>query len=102
LGGRIPPWPKDGESCDQCYLGTGATGLIPAWPETMTSARMCYQDCKSLTGAWTDDPVLLMPESMNGQQGAVTDHDDVVKDASDALRALFYEEWGGTRTRPEQ
>ena len=48
------------------------------------------------------DPVLLMPESMNGQQGAVTDHDDVVKDASDALRALFYEEWGGTRTRPEQ
>ena len=52
LGGRVPPWPRDAESCDQCYLGTGATGLIPAWPETMTSARMCYQDCKSLTGAW--------------------------------------------------
>ena len=31
----------------------------------------------------------------------VTAHDEVVTDASDALRALFYEDWGGTRTRPE-
>ena len=102
LGGRIPPWPKDAESCDQCYMNTGAAGEIPAWPETMTSARMCYQDCKSLTGAWTDDPELLMPDRMNGQEGMVTNHDDVVKDASDELRALFYEDWGGTRVRPEQ
>jgi len=26
----------------------------------------------------------------------------VVKDASDALLALFYEDWGGTRAKPEQ
>ena len=100
LVGKIPPWPKKAESCDQCYTSTGVTGTIPAWPETMTSARMCYQDCKGLTGAWTDDPDLLMPERMNGQEGSVTDHDYVVKDASEGLRALFYEDWGGTRARP--
>ena len=83
-------------------MNTGVTGTIPAWPETMTRARMCYQDCKGLTGAWTDEPELLMPDRMNGQEGLVTDHDDVVKDASDALRALFYEDWGGTRAKPEQ
>ena len=102
LGGAIPPWPKNAVTCDQCYMNTGVTGTIPAWPETMTRARMCYQDCKGLTGAWTDDPELLMPDRMNGQEGLVTDHDDVVKDASDALRALFYEDWGGTRAKPEQ
>ena len=32
----------------------------------------------------------------------VTDNDDVVKDSGDALRALFYEDWGGTRVKPEQ
>ena len=42
-----------------------------------------------------------MPDRMNGQEGKVTDHDDVVKDASDAVRELFYEDWGGTKARPE-
>lgn len=101
LGGEIPEWPAKATAGDSCYTATGATGVIPAWPETMTSARMCYQECAGLTGAWTDDPALLMPERMNGQQGLVTDHDHVVKDASDAIRALFYEDWGGTRARPE-
>ena len=99
LAGPVPPWPKNATAGDQCYLGTGATGIIPAWPETMTSARMCYQGCTGLTGAWTDDPVLLMPESMNGQQGAVTDHDGVVAGAGEGLRSLFYEDWGGTKIR---
>lgn len=102
LGGTIPPWPKNATTCNQCYQGTGASGTIPAWPEAMTSARMCYKGCTGLTGAWTDDPELLMPERMNGQEGMVTDHDEVVKDASDTLRALFYEDWGGTRERPEE
>ena len=83
-------------------MNTGVAGTIPAWPETMTRARMCYQGCAGLTGAWTDEPELLMPERMNGQEGLVTDHDDVVKDVGDALRALFYEDWGGTRVKPEQ
>ena len=101
LSGPIPPWPENATASDQCYKGTGATGVIPAWPETMTSARMCYQGCTGLTGAWTEDPVLLMPDRMNGQEGKVTDHDDVVLDAGEQLRALFYEDWGGTKARPE-
>ena len=60
---------------------------------------MCYKGCAGLTGAWTDDPLLLMPETMNGQEGYVTDHDDVVAGTGDALRALFYEDWGGTKIR---
>jgi hypothetical protein len=40
-----------------------------------------------------------MPETMNGQEGYVTDHDDVVSGTGEALRALFYEDWGGTRIR---
>ena len=67
----------------------------------MTSARMCFEGCTALTGAWTSVPGLLMPDRMNGQEGKVTDHDDVVKDASDAVRELFYEDWGGTKARPE-
>ena len=102
LEGPVPPWPKNATTGSQCYLNTGAAGTIPAWPETMTAARMCYQGCTGLTGAWTDDPVLLMPDRMNGQEGRVTDHDDVVKDAGESLRALFYEDWGGTKVRPEQ
>ena len=102
LGGKIPPWPEKAVSCDQCYEGTGAAGSIPAWPPSMTRARMCYRGCKGLSGAWSDDPGLLMPDRMNGREGSVTDHDDVAKDAGDALRALFYEDWGGTRARPGQ
>ena len=101
LAGPLPAWPKAATDCDQCYQYTGASGIIPAWPATMASARSCYQGCANLTGAWTDDPALLMPETMDGQTGAVTNHDDVVKDAGEALRALFYEDWGGTRQRPQ-
>ena len=102
LGGNIPPWPKNAVSCDQCYMNTGASGAIPAWPATMESARRCYMDCANLDAAWTDDPELLMPATINRAEGAVTGHDDVVKGTGESLRALFYEEWGGTRERPEE
>lgn len=101
LGGTIPPWPRNATKCSQCFQNTGAAGVIPAWLATMTSARKCFLGCKGLTGAWTNEPALLMPKRMNGQQGMVTDHDDVVADASEAVRALFYEDWGGTRAREE-
>ena len=99
MGGVLPAWPKSMTKCDQCYRGTGASGIIPAWPDAIASGRYCYQNCTALTGAWADDPVLLMPESMNGQQGAVTDHDGVVAGAGEGLRSLFYEDWGGTKIR---
>ncbi len=89
LAGAIPAWPKAMTACDQCYQNTLAEGTIP----------MCYKGCAGLTGAWTDDPLLLMPETMNGQEGLVTDHDDVVKGTGETLRALFYEDWGGTKVR---
>ena len=99
LGGAIPAWPKAMTACDQCYQNTLAEGTIPAWPANVASGRMCYKGCAGLTGAWTDDPLLLMPETMNGQEGLVTDHDDVVKGTGETLRALFYEDWGGTKVR---
>ena len=99
LGGTLPPWPKEMAKCDQCYQNTLAEGAIPAWPANVESGRMCYKGCAALVGAWTDDPLLLMPETMNGQEGYVTDHDDVVSGTGEALRALFYEDWGGTKIR---
>ncbi len=99
MGGALPPWPKAMTACDQCYKNTLAEGTIPAWPANVASGRSCYEGCARLMGAWTDDPLLLMPETMNGQEGYVTDHDDVVKGTGDALRALFYEDWGGTKIR---
>lgn len=99
LGGRLPPWPKAMTNCDQCYQNTLAEGTIPPWPANVASGRSCYEGCAGLVGAWTDDPLLLMPETMNGQEGYVTDHDDVVKGTGETLRALFYEDWGGTKVR---
>lgn len=99
MGGALPPWPKAMTKCDQCYKNTLAEGNIPAWSANVASGRSCYEGCAGLTGAWTDDPLLLMPETMSGQEGYVTDHDDVVAGTGDALRALFYEDWGGTKIR---
>ena len=73
-----------------------------AWPATMATARMCFKGCAGLTGAWTDDPALLMPDAMNGWQGTTTAHDEAVAEAGDGLRALFYADWGGTRARPAE
>ena len=99
MGGALPPWPKAMTKCDQCYQNTLAEGVIPAWSANVESGRMCYKGCSGLVGAWTDDSLLLMPETMNGQEGLVTDHDEVVAGTGDALRALFYEDWGGTKIR---
>ena len=101
LSGPIPAWPKNMVKCDQCYQKTGASGTIPAWPESLTSARSCYKECAGLTGAWTEDPVLLMPDATDWHEGMITGHDDVVTGAGEGVRALFYEDWGGTKVRPE-
>lgn len=101
LSGPIPAWPKNMVKCDQCYQKTGASGTIPAWPDSLTSARSCYKECTGLTGAWTEDPVLLMPDATDWHEGMITGHDDVVTGAGEGLRALFYEDWGGTKVRPE-
>ncbi len=102
LVGPVPPWPKNASSGTQCYQKTGATGLIPAWPETMTEASRCYQGCTELTGAWTDDPELLMPTQIDKDKDGLCAHLDVVTDASDAVRRLFNADWGGTRDLEQQ
>lgn len=113
--GRIPPWPPSVEAIDHVY--EGATGIdeqpippvphtvtsmdgafaenprfvgdIPPWPPDLEWANETYHGCTGLTGAWTDDPALLMPAGAH--------HLRTVEDASPELRALFDAEWGGTR-----
>ena len=93
LTGTIPAW---GENITDAY-GTyeycyGLTGTIPAWGAAITTATYTYVNCRNLTGAWTDDPAELMPTN-------ITSHANCVIGASAALRALFYSDWGGTRTK---
>ena len=94
LTGTIPKWGKNQNNASSTYYGcTGLTGTIPKWGEKMTSVKSVYRGCTGLTGAWTTDPDELMPTNMQ--------HDAyVVADASPELRALFYEDWGGTKKRP--
>ena len=95
LTGEVPAWPPNltraGSTFEQC---AGLTGTIKAWPSTLTQAWWTFYGCKNLTGAWTSDPAELMPTN-------ITSHDNCVSGASDALRALFYSDWGGTRTKEE-
>lgn len=94
LTGFIPRWPAKTKEADGTYRNClGLTGEIPAWGEKIIQAKYTYYNCPGLTGAWTDDAALLMPTK-------ITEHDDCVSGASDALRALFYEDWGGTREKP--
>ncbi len=97
LSGPLPPWPRNATDASQCFQATGATGKIPAWPAAMTAASRCYQNCTGLTGAWTEDPAALMPKNAATGSDAIVQHWDVVTGAGEALRALFDEDWGGTR-----
>lgn len=104
LYGKIPEWPTCAQEINAVYSGcTGAIGEIPPWPRDMTWVNRCYKDCINLTGAWTNDPALLMPEervraSPNSNYYRCY---DVVTGCSDSLRALFWDlNWGGTIPRP--
>ena len=91
ITGRIPRWPRNMADCQQCYESClGLVGDIPPWPPSIELANGTYLGCKGLVGAWSDDPAELMPDNGCG-------HSDCVTDASDSLRALFDEDWGGTR-----
>ena len=82
---------------------TGAVGIIPKWPENVKMVSGCYWNCPNLTGAWTDDPDLLMPEE-KVRYSPDSDYYrcyDVVTGCSDAVRSLFWDRpWGGTIPRP--
>ena len=95
LTGDIPKWPDGLTSANDTFSScTGLTGEIPKWPDGLTSANWTYQYCGNLTGAWTSDPAELMPTN-------ITSHSGCVRGANTALRALFYSDWGGTRTKEE-
>ena len=95
LTGTIPAWGENVANANSTYSGcSGLTGTIPAWGAAITQAYGTYQNCRNLTGAWTDDPAELMPTN-------ITSHGNCVYGASAALRALFYSDWGGTRTKEE-
>ena len=93
LYGDVPAWPDSVTAAFDTFWNTKVSGNIKPWPPAMFSARYTYESCKYLTGAWTDDPDELMPN--------IRYHDHCVTDASAALRALFYSDWGGTRTKEE-
>ena len=92
----LPRWPTSLTSANSTFSGCTslAATSLPAWPTSLTSADSTYKGCTGLTGAWTSDPAELMPTN-------ITSHDNCVSGASDALRALFYSDWGGTRTKTE-
>ena len=95
LTGEIPPWTDKIVYAFRTYRTCPLlTGKIPKWGAAMKDVGYCYQESTGLTGAWTDDPAELMPTD-------ITSHEGVVTDASAALRALFYSNWGGTRTKEE-
>ena len=95
LTGEVPAWPPNvtkAQSAFRCCAGL--TGKIPKWPNSLTDVGYAFYWCEGLTGAWTDDPAELMPTN-------ITSHGDCVTGASDAVRELFYSDWGGTRTKTE-
>lgn len=94
LTGFIPRWPAKMNSANKTYNGcSNLAGEIPAWGAKIASANGTFYNCRNITGAWANDAALLMPTK-------ITEHDDCVSGASDTLRALFYEDWGGTREKP--
>ena len=101
IRGVLPQWPKGVTSLVSVYEGcVNASGNIPEWPEVISSISRCYYGCKGLTGAWTEEPELLMPESKMNDNWNYT---EVVAEASDSLRALFYDQdWGGLKPHPSK
>ena len=103
LEGEIPPWPAAAQVICTTYMNCpGLVGTIPPWPEGIRDVSCCYWNCTGLTGAWTDDPALLMPEE---KVRYAPDSDyyccrDTVTGCSDAVRALFWTNWGGTLPHP--
>lgn len=99
--GSIPEWPNTATQLSAVYEGCiGAIGIIPPWPDGVRSLSRCYFGCSGLTGAWTDDPVLLMPEEKL-QDGWMNRSYEVVTGCADSLRSLFWDkEWGGLIPRP--
>ena len=124
LTGSIPAWNDKITNAQRTYFFcSGLTGSIPAWNDKITDAMATFSWCPGLTGdipkwgaaiattgiesfwcgtysestgltgAWTDDPDELMPTN-------ITSHVRTVRGCSDSLRALFYSDWGGTRTKP--
>ena len=95
LTGEIPAWNDKITNATYTYWRcSGLTGEIPAWNDKITGASCTYMYCTGLKGAWTDDPALLMPTN-------ITSHRNCVMRTSGSLRALFYSDWGGTRTKEE-
>ena len=96
LTGPVPEWGENMTSASVTFYGcSGLTGNIPKWGKNLKDVSYCFGlNCKNLTGAWTSDPAELMPTN-------ITSHGDCVSGASAALRALFYSDWGGTRTKTE-
>ena len=103
LSGPLPPWPETAEDLNNAYTGcTGATGTIPPWPPNVKNTIRCYHGCTGLTGAWTTDPAELMPME---KVRYAPDSDfyrcyDCVEDASEALRSIFWDSWGGDIPQP--
>lgn len=96
----VPKWPSALTSCWINYdYGvyrecTGLYGDIPAWPSGLTKLTYTYAYCSGLTNAWTTVASELMPTN-------ITEHSGCVSGTAASLRALFYSDWGGTRTKEE-
>ena len=103
--GDIPAWPSAAKELNSVYENCiKATGIIPAWPEGITDVSQCYMGCSGLTGAWTDDPKLLMPEEKLKASETADWYRcfDVVTGCADSVRSLFWDkDWGGLIPRPE-
>lgn len=91
---ELPAWPKNLANAKETYTACCKLSCnIPPWPVTLTNANSTFFCCYSLKGAWTDDPALLMPSG-------VIDYTECVLGASDDIRRLFYQSWGGTIADP--
>ena len=101
--GPFVAWPERCVEFGYCYENcTGLSGPLPPWPETAEDLTNAYPGCTGLTGAWTTDPAELMPME---KVRYAPDSDfyrcyDCVEDASEALRSIFWDSWGGDIPQP--
>ena len=93
LEGDVPAWGASVTEARYCFeFNYKISGKIKPWPTTMRDTYACYRQCYALEGAWTDDPDELMPSHIIG-------HNNTVDRASAAIRALFYSDWAGSRSK---